>query len=354
MSRFFSERHRSLAPYVPGEQPRDMQYVKLNTNESPFAPPQAVLDAVREAAAQAHLYPDPAAAQLTAALAARYGVDKSEVILGNGSDEILNFAFMAFCDTEHGAAFPDITYGFYPVFAALHGIPFAEVPLREDFTIGLADYAGRREVLFIANPNAPTGIALPPEEIEALLAADPNRLVVVDEAYVDFGARSCVPLIHVYDNLLVVQTFSKSRSLAGARLGMGFGCGALIADLHAIRNSTNPYNVSRMGMAAGLAMLACEEEMKANCAAVAENRAFTAAALRELGFSLTPSTANFVFAAHPAIGGEELYLRLKERGVLVRHFSLPRIRAYNRITIGTREQMQTLLAAIQTILEEKR
>ncbi|MBR4702718.1 MAG: histidinol-phosphate transaminase [Oscillospiraceae bacterium] len=352
MSRFFSSKYASLTPYVPGEQPGERKYVKLNTNESPFPPsPKALHWAARHTRSQ-ELYSDPEGVELRAELAKTYGVKPEETILVNGSDEVLNFAFMAFCDDAHSAWFPDITYGFYPVFAGLNRVPYTEIPLREDFTLDPADYRDKKGVLFIANPNAPTGILLPPSKIEALLRADPERLVVVDEAYVDFGGLSCVPLVHQYDNLLVVQTFSKSRSLAGARLGFAIGCEALIRDLNTIRYSTNPYNVNSMTLALGLGTLLDPEYMKKNCAEIVRVREQTAGELKALGFTLTDSKANFLFARSDRIGGEALYRRLKEKGILIRHFTLPRIADYNRITVGTLAQMEALLNAIREILEE--
>ena len=345
MSRFFSDRYARLTPYTPGEQPRDMQYIKLNTNESPFPPPATVCSAVEEAAKALQLYPDPDCTDLTKALAKQYQVDPKEILLTNGADEVLNFAFMAFCSEACPAAFPDITYG-------LNQIPYTEIPLKNDFTIDPADYFGLHQTIFIANPNAPTGIALDPEQIEQILSANPDHVVVIDEAYVDFGAESCVPLIHKYDNLLVTQTFSKSRSMAGARLGFGIGHPALIRDLNTIKYSTNPYNINRMTMAAGIASLASQAETDANCRTIAQNRQFTAEALKELGFTLTEAKSNFLFAAHPAIDGKTLYQKLKDRGILIRHFELPRIRDYNRITIGTLPQMQQLIRVIRDILEE--
>ncbi len=352
MSRFLSSRLSTLVPYTPGEQPKDMRYIKLNTNESPFPPSEKAQTMAKEAAARLHLYPDPTAAALHGAMASLYGLTTDEVLCTNGSDEILNFAFMAFCDTKTPAVFPDITYGFYEVFAALNGVPFEKIPLREDFSVNIADYCRNRATVFVANPNAPTGMALCRAEIEKILVANPDHVVVVDEAYVDFGAESCVPLVRQYDNLLVTQTFSKSRSMAGARLGCGIACPALIADLNAVKYSTNPYNINAMTMAAGLGVLSDEAYTRKNCETVIENRAYLTQALTELGFSLTPSMTNFVFAAHPAISGETLYRRLRERGILVRHFQNGRISNYNRITIGTLPDMQTLVCAIKKILEE--
>lgn len=350
MSRFLSEKFAELTPYTPGEQPQDKQYIKLNTNESPFPPSETAQKAAAEAAQNLQLYPDPSCYALREQLGAIHGLTAEETIVTNGSDEVLSFAFMAFCD--HGAAFPDITYGFYRVFAELYQVPYVEIPLQEDFTIRLSDYRTLGRTIFIANPNAPTGIPLTVAQIEDILSENPDTLVVVDEAYVDFGGRSCAPLVRKYDNLLVTGTFSKSRSMAGARLGFGFGCPALIQDLETLRYSTNPYNINRMTMAAGLGQLADEEQTQRNCRAIIANREYTTARLREMGFSVLPSAANFVFATHPAIRGKDLYLRLKDRGILVRHFDTLRLREYNRITIGSRGQMDALLAAIQAILEE--
>lgn len=349
MSRFFSEKFAELTPYTPGEQPQDKQYIKLNTNESPFPPSEKAQAAAAEAAQSLQLYPDPTCRTLREQLGALHGLSAEEVIVTNGSDEVLAFAFMAFCD--HGAAFPDITYGFYKVFAQLYNVPYVEIPLQEDFTIRLSDYRALGRAIFIANPNAPTGIPLTVAQIEDILCSNRDTVVIVDEAYVDFGGVSCAPLVRKYDNLLVTGTFSKSRSMAGARLGFGFGCPALIADLETLRYSTNPYNINRMTMAAGLGQLADEAQTERNCRAIIANREYTTAQLQEMGFTVLPSAANFVFAAHPAIRGKDLYLRLKERGILVRHFDTVRLREYNRITIGSRAQMDALLDAVSVILE---
>lgn len=352
MSRYFSEKYRRLTPYVPGEQPKDMQYVKLNTNESPFPPsPRAVLMAA-EAAKGLNLYSDPTCAKLTRAVADRLGVDAEEVLLTNGSDEILNFAFMAFCDDAHPAAFADITYGFYEVFAELNRIPYRKIPLQADFTVRIEDYFDLGSTVFIANPNAPTGIALSRAEIEQILVRNPDRVVVVDEAYVDFGGESCVPLIRKYKNLLVTQTFSKSRSLAGGRLGFGIGCRELIADLNTVKYSTNPYNVNSMTLAAGLGTMEDDDYTARNCAAIVSTRERTAKRLAEMGFCMTPSKANFLFAMHPRFDGAWIYRTLKENGILVRHFDKDPIRQYNRITVGSEEQMDCLLTVLQRILEE--
>lgn len=351
MSRFLSGRHSRLVPYTPGEQPRGRKYIKLNTNESPFPPSPKAIEYAHRAAAELELYPDPESCALRAAAAAEFGVKSENIIAANGSDEILSFAFTAFCDSETAAAFPDITYGFYPVFAKLNGVPYTEIPLAEDFRINAEDYLSIGKTIFIANPNAPTGLTLSTAEIEKIAASNPENVVVIDEAYVDFGAESCIPLTQKYDNLLVVQTFSKSRSMAGARLGFGIGCAELICDLNTIRNSTNPYNVNRMTAAAGLGALEDSGYMRSNCKEIEKVREYTKSELLRLGFGMTDSSANFVFVTHPKISGGELYRRLRECGILVRHFEKERISEYNRITIGTYEQMQTLIEKTEEILK---
>lgn len=353
MSRFLSERYRVLQPYVPGEQPQNRKYVKLNTNENPFPPNPAVIEAVKKAAEDLQLYPDPDCKLLRTAMADYFRVGPDSVMLTNGSDETLYYAFLAFCDRENPALFADITYGFYPVYAEMTGVPYRELPLREDFTQDIPGYCGNEATVFIANPNAPTGIALTPGELETVLKANKDHVVVVDEAYVDFGAESCIPLTRCYENLLVIQTASKSRSMAGARLGWAIGSPELIADLNRIRYSTNPYNINRMTMAAGLATLQTDDYTRTCCSAVRANREYTAEKLQALGFEVLPSEANFLFARHPRVDGETIYLKLKERGVLVRHFTKERIRQYNRISIGTLAGMNVLLEKLNEILEEE-
>lgn len=353
MSRFFSSKYDALEAYTPGEQPRDLQYVKLNTNESPFPPSPGVIAAAAREAETLRLYSDPESAALTAAVAERYGVSPSQVLMTNGSDEILNFAFMAFGDARHGFVFPDITYGFYPVFAAVNAVPFREIPLRDDFTIDVRDYCAVGQNIVIANPNAPTGLLLSVAEIEEIVRTNPEHVVVIDEAYIDFGGESCVPLVAKYDNLLVTQTFSKSRSLAGARLGFGIGAPSLIQDLNTIKYSTNPYNVNRMTAAAGAAAIADDAYYRANARIIMENRAFTQTELQKRGFAVLDSAANFLFAKAPFADGETLYRRLKERGILIRHWNKPRIGDWCRITVGTRAQMEALLAAVDALMKEE-
>jgi len=355
MSRFFSEKYKALEPYTPGEQPKNLgELVKLNTNENPFPPSEKAMEYLRNNTRALNLYSDPTVAELTAKLAETYGVSTDEVIVNNGSDETLNFAFMAFCDESHPAVFPNITYGFYPVFAGLNNIPYREILLKDDFSIDVNDYLNIGSTIFIANPNAPTGKFLPLSDIERICASNPGNVVVIDEAYVDFGAESAVGLIRKYSNLLVVQTFSKSRSMAGARLGYGIACRELIADLNTIKYSTNPYNINSMSIAAGIGMLLDPEYTKHCCSTIAENREYLCSELKKRGFEFPESLANFVFAKHNSIDGGELYARLKEKGVLIRHFTKPEIMQYNRITIGTRGQLDRLLAAIDEIMEEKK
>ena len=353
MSRFLSSKHASLAPYTPGEQPRDMKYIKLNTNESPFPPSPKAQQYAADEAKLLQLYSDPECTLLRQKFAALAGVSPEEVLPVNGSDEILNFAFMAFGDQDHPAVFPDITYGFYPVFAQLNAVPYREIPLKDDFSIDLNEYKGHKGLIVIANPNAPTGMAIPAKEIEDLIAASPEAVVVIDEAYVDFGGESCIPLIRKYDNLLVTQTFSKSRSMAGARLGFGIACRELIADLNAIKYATNPYNVNRMTAAAGVGSIEHEAYTQANCRTIIENREWTACELKKLGFDVLPSCANFLFVRHSTLNGGETYTKLRKNGILVRHFSKPRLDEFNRITIGTMEQMQAVVNALKQQLEAK-
>ena len=353
MSRFFSEKYKSLKPYVPGEQPRDRSYIKLNTNESPFPPSPKAQQYAEEAAKNLQLYSDPDCTDITLQAAELFGVKPSQIFFGNGSDEVLYLSFLAFCDEKTPAYFPDITYGFYKVYADFLGIPSAVIPLDQDYNINIDQYFCSSGTIFIANPNAPTGKLLSLAEIRQILKHNPNRVVVVDEAYIDFGGQSAVQLIDQYDNLLVTQTFSKSRSLAGGRLGMAFANEALITDLRTAKFSINPYNVNAMTMAAGLGALRDEAYTRENCRIIIENREYTTAQLRHRGFAVMDSMANFILAGHPDVSGSELYTQLKNRGILVRYFDSQRLRPFVRITIGTKEQMDQLLAAMDQILEVK-
>jgi histidinol-phosphate aminotransferase len=354
MSRFLSDEAARLSPYTPGEQPTDAQYIKLNTNESPFPPSPRVIKAVSRAElGKLNLYSDPTCGQLVAAIAKRYELKPENVITGNGSDEILAFAFRAFCGEGKGVAYADITYGFYKAQTALFGLNATIIPLREDFTLAVDDYMDFPGTIVIANPNAPTGLTVPREEIQRLVEKNPDRVVIVDEAYVDFGAESCVPLIFRYDNLLVVQTMSKSRCLAGGRLGFALGSPALIAALNRVKYSFNPYNVNRLTIVAGTAAMEDEAYFQKCTAAIRDNRAWATEELEQLGFTVLPSSTNFIFAKSDRIPGEELYRKLKENGILVRWWSdNDRIRDFVRITVGSLEQMVALVDEVSRLLDE--
>ena len=351
MSRFLNAKYAGLTAYTPGEQPRDRQYIKLNTNESPYPPAPAVLAALgAEDVADLRLYSDPEGTVLREELAGLYGVKPGQVFLSNGSDDILNFAFMAF--GADGAVFPSLTYSFYPVFADLHQVAYETVPLQEDFSVDAAALAGRGKLTVLANPNAPTGLALPLDQVEAIVAADPSHVVVVDEAYVDFGAESAAALLDQYDNLLVVMTYSKSRSMAGARLGFALGSRAIIEDLEKLKYSTNPYNVNRLTLKLGQAAVDADGYFRDNARRIMATRAKTMQALRALGFSMPDSQANFLFLTHPKLDGAAFYQACKDRGILIRHFSDPAIAQYNRVTIGTEEEMAAFVQTAQEILKE--
>lgn len=353
MSRFLNEQYQALEAYTPGEQPRDMRYIKLNTNESPYPPAPSVVSSITGQEVELlRLYSDPTGKALKEKLAGLYGVAPENVFLSNGSDEVLNFAFMAF--GGKGAVFPDISYGFYQVFGDLYGIPYEKIPLKEDFSLDYRDYCGKDKLVVIANPNAPTGMSIPVDQIERIAATNPDSVVLIDEAYVDFGGESALPLIEMYDNLLVTRTYSKSRCLAGGRLGYAFAAPGLIADLEKIKYSTNPYNLDRLTLRLGEATVDAESYYQEKCAAIQQTRAWTAEKLKELGFTVLPSQANFLFAKSPDMDGGALYLALKAKGVLVRHFTSPRICQFNRITIGTPEQMAAFIDTLKEVLYENR
>lgn len=353
MSRFFDSKFSKLERYVPGEQPRDKKYIKLNTNESPYPPSKEVIDSIKDKEIEdLRLYSDPKCKNLKTKLAKRYNVSPENVYLSNGSDDILNFAFMAYCSDGKKVAFPDITYGFYTVYADLYHSQANIFPLNDDFSINVDDYLCFDGMVVIANPNAPTGLTLSVSDIEKIVASNSNNVVVIDEAYVDFGAESCLPLLEKYDNLLIVRTFSKSRSLAGARLGFAISSKEIISDLETLRYSTNPYNINRLTLIAGEAAIDSDEYFMNNCALIANTRQKVTEQLIELGFSVIPSKANFVFASHPQITGYDLYAKLKEKGILVRHFSKERIANYNRITIGSKNEMESFIKTLKEILSE--
>ena len=353
MRQFLSPEALAMKPYTPGEQPRDQQYNKLNTNESPFPPSPRVVEVVSQAqVGMLNLYSDPTCKVLEDAIAKFYGLEPENVTSGNGSDEVLAFAFRAFAGGGKPIAYADITYGCYKTWAALFGMESKVIPLGEDFTISVDDYMDFPGTIVIANPNAPTGMLLPESDIRRLLAADPDRVVIIDEAYVHFGAESLVPLIKEYENLLVVQTMSKNRNLAGARVGYAMGSAALIAGINRVKYSFNPYNVNRLSLIAGAAALEDKAYFRTCCDAICENRAWTTKALEELGFTVLPSYANFIFAKSDVLPGGDLYLKLKERGILVRWFDAERIRPFVRITIGSMEQMSALVETIKALLKE--
>ena len=351
MSRYLHNRFSRLEPYVPGEQPRDMEFIKLNTNELPFPPSPRAVKAASKAAERMRLYSDPESHELRAKLAGLYGISPSEVICANGSDELLYLAIMGFCGADAPAVFPDVTYSFYKVIADLNCVPYIEIPVREDLSVDVKDYVGVGKTVVIANPNAPTGLALEPEEIEEIVVGNPDNVVVVDEAYVDFGGKTCLPMIEKYDNLLIVRTFSKSRAMAGARLGYGMAAPSLIADLNTLRDSFTPYNMNLMTTAAGIGAIEDEEYTQECCGKIIATREKFTDRLLEMGFSMSRSNTNFVFARHGKIGGAALYGELRARGILVRHFSAPKLDDYIRISIGTDAQMERLAAALEDILE---
>lgn len=351
MSKFLDYKLTALKPYTPGEQPKEMQrLIKLNTNENPFPPSPKVIEAVSQAIENLNLYSDPNCTKAVSAVAEFYNIKNSNVFLSNGSDEVLAFVFHGLC--PNGAAFADITYGFYKVFAAMFGVQKSIVPLDNEYKINIVDYKDLQETIFIANPNAPTAIVLTLSEIETLLRQNYNRLVVVDEAYIDFGGESAVKLIEKYPNLLVIQTFSKSRSLAGGRLGIAFAQDELIADLNKMKFSFNPYNVN------SLSLIAAEEAMKdkayfESCREIIlKNRSYLIENLRLLGFRVLDSAANFVFVGqNEKITAEEYYKALRENNILVRYFPDERISDFVRISIGTAAQMQCLIQVTKNILE---
>lgn len=358
MSRFWSPLVHRLTPYIPGEQPKLDKLIKLNTNESPYPPSPQAIAAMRGELANGgnalRLYPDPEADHLKGAIAAhfsRFAIEPGQVFVGNGSDEVLAHAFMALLQHDQPVLFPDITYSFYPVYCALYGIAHRTLPLGDDFCLNVADYRPANGGIVIANPNAPTGRLLPLASIERLLAANPDSVVVVDEAYVDFGGETAIALVGAHANLLVVQTLSKSRALAGLRVGYAIGQHELIAGLARVKNSFNSYPLDRLAIVGAVAALADEEHFTWTRQAVMRSRAVLAEALGELAFEVVPSAANFIFARHPAHDAARLAAELRQRGIVVRHFALARIAQYLRITIGTDEQCAMLVDALREILQ---
>lgn len=352
MSRYWSAVVHGLTPYVPGEQPKLANLVKLNTNENPYGPGPRVLEALRaEVADTLRLYPDPASDNLRQAIAARHGVAAAQVFVGNGSDEVLAHAFHALLKHEAPILFPDITYSFYPVYCRLYGIDYLEIPLSESLEIRIDDYLRHNGGIIFPNPNAPTGRSLAPADIERLLKANPDSVVVIDEAYVNFGAVSVVPLVSRYPNLLVTHTLSKSRSLAGLRVGYAIGDGALVEALNRVKDSFNSYPMDRFAQAGATAALNDEEYFRETWRRVIKSREKLVTSLGKLGFEIIPSAANFIFVRHPQHGGGALAALLRERGIVVRNFSRPaRIASYLRITIGTDAQCELLVGALRELI----
>ncbi len=348
MSVFLAEDLKKLAAYVPGEQPQDKRYVKLNTNENPFYPSRRAMEAITQSELEnLRLYSDPDSRKLVSAIAKAYDVCEKKIVVGNGSDELLAFCFRAF--GENGACFPDVTYGFYKVFADLFGVEKEIIPLKEDFTVDTGGFFSKNKLVVLANPNAQTGIFLPLSAVEEILAANRKSVVVIDEAYVDFGGESAVKLTEKYENLVVVQTFSKSRSLAGARVGFAVASEALAADLNRVRNSFNPYNVNRLSALLAANAVLDKAYFEESVAKVKKSREFTKKELEKRGFTVLDSSANFLMAGSAAIGGEKLYLALKERGILVRHFKDERIKNFVRVSIGAKEDMLKFLEEVDDI-----
>ncbi|MXN47664.1 histidinol-phosphate transaminase [Shinella kummerowiae] len=351
MSKFWSPIVATLKPYVAGEQPRIQNLTKLNTNENPYGPSPKAIAAMQAAVADSlKLYPDPSALALRQSIARFYGVEADEVFVGNGSDEVLAHAFVALLNHEQPLLYPDITYSFYPTYCRLFGIEAVEIPLKDDFTIDLADYARPAGAIILPNPNAPTGIGLPLAAIEKLVAEHPDQPIVVDEAYIDFGGESAIPLTKKYDNLLVVHTLSKSRSLAGLRVGYAIGQRPLIDALERVKDSFNSYPLDRVAQAGAAAAVDDRAWFDETRGKVIETRERVTGALRQRGFEVLPSQANFVFARHPGHSGEALAKGLRDRAVLVRHFAKPRISDFLRITIGTPEECDRLIAAVEEIV----
>ena len=350
--RYWSQRIQSLVPYTPGEQPKDRIFIKLNTNENPYPPSQKVLQAIHGATDERlRLYPDPEALALKQAIARYHGLNPDQVFCGNGSDEVLGLCFYAFFTPGHKVVFPDITYSFYPVYAKLFQLDFEEIPLNEDFSLPVERFLGGNGGAVICNPNAPTGKALPLSSIRKILEANPDVVVMVDEAYADFGAQSAVSLLQEYPNLITIHTMSKAWSMAGMRLGYALGSPDLIAGVNCVKNSFNSYPIDRLALAAGVAAIEDAPYFQETRAKVMKTRDYTIQTLRALGFIVLDSCANFIFVSHPARSGQSLQQGLRERGILVRWFDKPRIRDYLRISIGTDEEMQALCHALEELLK---
>lgn len=351
MSKYIDSAYSSLKEYVPGEQPKDKKYIKLNTNESPYPPSPSVIKAVNtNVLSDLRLYSDPESSLLKKSIALAYGVEEKNVFVSNGSDEILNFAFMLYGNVN-GAIYPKISYGFYKVFCDLYGIDKTEIDLEEDFTIDKNKFVSTGKFTVIANPNAPTGIEMGISDIEEIISSNKDSVVLIDEAYIDFGGTSCYKLIDKYPNLIVCRTFSKSFSLAGARLGYCFANEELIKDLEKIKFSTNPYNINRLTQLIGAKAMEEKDYYMANCQKIVETRSYTMSELEKLDFYVLPSKANFIFAKHHKVSGEDIYKSLRQKGILIRHFTDERIKDFNRITIGSQQEMEAFVEAVKEIVK---
>ena len=353
MSRFIKKRYRNFKSYTPGEQPQNSEYLKLNTNESPYPPAESVLEALKNIDIQKlRLYPDPSGTKLKKKLTEIYKVGTENIFLSNGSADILNFFVMAFNDDEDELVIPDIAYTFYEVLARLHNVKYQIEPLMEDMSIDWMKYCGIRKNIILPNPNSPTGIALTRNQVEEIVKTNKDNIILVDEAYVDFGAETAIPLIKEYDNVLISQTFSKSRSFAGGRLGFAIADKEIIKDLERIQYSTNPYNVNTISLIMAEAALDADNYYRDNSLKIQKTRNESVKELKKRGFTVLPSSANYVFTKHSEISGEKLFAALKDKGILVRHFENKRICDYIRITIGTDEQMKFTFQKIDEILKE--
>lgn len=351
MSKYWSKLAASLEPYVPGEQPKDKKYIKLNTNENPYPPSPKVIEAIKANVNETlKLYPDPNGDELKKTLANYFGLKKEQVFVGNGSDEVLAFSFMAFFDPNEPILFPDITYSFYPVYSNVFKIDYKLVPLNEDFTLPVEKLFNADGGVIIPNPNAPTGNYVSLQHIEEILNHNKDKVVIIDEAYVDFGGESAVKLIDKYPNLLVIQTLSKSRSLAGLRVGFAFGHEDLINGLNSVKNSVNSYTLDKLALVGAVEAIKDDEYFQDTRNRVINTRERVTAELEKIGFSVIPSKSNFVFISHPSIKAEDIFLKLKEESILVRYFRQPRIDNFLRVSIGNDEEMDAFIKAVNKIV----
>ncbi|NMM65576.1 histidinol-phosphate transaminase [Clostridium sp. P21] len=353
MSKYWSEITKSIEPYVCGEQPKDKKYIKLNTNESPYPPSPKVLEAIKNAAnGDLRLYPDPDCDELRSTIAEYYNLNKDEIFIGNGSDEVLAFSFLTFFNTNETIVFPDISYSFYPVYAGLYNLKYRLAKLQEDFSIPISEFIGKNGGVVIPNPNAPTGRYLDVDSIKKILNCNSNKVVIIDEAYIDFGGDSVVELIKDYDNLLVIQTLSKSRSLAGIRVGFAMGNKELIQGLNRVKNSFNSYTIDRVAASAAMAAIKDEDYFKQCVEKIIKTRERIVKKLNSLGFNVIPSEANFIFITHKNYAANDLFIKLREKSVLVRYFNKEKINNYLRVSIGSDEEMDFFIEKFQEIIDE--